>query len=37
METDPMLNFDELDLIAHVELAGLSEIHLNLEVDVKPQ
>ena len=37
METDPMLNFDELDLIAHVELVGLREIHPNLEVDVKPQ
>ena len=33
---DPMLNFDERDLIAHVERVGFREIHLDLEVDVKP-
>ena len=37
VETDPMLNFDEWDVIAHVELAGFREIHLDLKVDVKPQ
>jgi len=35
-DADPMLNFDERDLIAHVERAGFREIHLDLEVDVKP-
>jgi ubiquinone/menaquinone biosynthesis C-methylase UbiE len=33
---DPMLNFDERDLVEHAEDAGFSEIHLNLEVEVKP-
>ena len=33
MATDPTLNFDD----RHVDLAGFREIHLDLEVDVKPQ
>ena len=34
--TDPMLDFDERDLIAFAEKAGSKEIHLELQVDVKP-
>lgn len=33
---DPMLNFDERDLIDLAEHAGLAEIHLHFEVEVKP-
>jgi SAM-dependent methyltransferase len=35
-ETDPMLNFDERDLIAHAESAGFGDVHLNLEVEIRP-
>lgn len=35
-DRDPMLNFDERDLIDLAEHAGLAEIHLNLEVEIKP-
>ena len=35
-ESDPMLDFDERDLIVFAEKAGFSEIHLELEVQVKP-
>jgi ubiquinone/menaquinone biosynthesis C-methylase UbiE len=35
-DTDPMLNFDERDLLAHAERAGFGEIHLTLEVDISP-
>lgn len=34
--TDPMLDFDERDLIRLAESAGFSELHLNLAVDVQP-
>jgi len=34
--TDPMLNFDEHDLIAFAEKAGFREIHLELQAEVKP-
>jgi ubiquinone/menaquinone biosynthesis C-methylase UbiE len=34
--TDPMLNFDEHDLIAHCEAAGFVGIHLALHVFVRP-
>jgi len=35
-ETDPMLDFDERDLIALVEQAGFGEIHLDLHIEVRP-
>ena len=36
VDTDPMLNFDERDLLAFVERAGFGEIHLELRVDMGP-
>ena len=36
LDSDPMMNFDERDLIACAETAGFTEIHLDLEVEVKP-
>jgi arsenite methyltransferase len=36
LDADPMMNFDERDLINYVELAGFREVHLDLEVDIKP-
>jgi arsenite methyltransferase len=33
---DPMLNFDERDLLSLAERAGLSEIHMELQVEIKP-
>ncbi len=33
---DPMMNFDERDLVKHAESAGFREIHLDLVVDVEP-
>lgn len=35
-ESDPMLNFDERDLIAWAEQAGFSEVHLELQVKIGP-
>lgn len=35
-DTDPMLDFDERDLIAFAEKAGFREIHLELQVEIKP-
>jgi hypothetical protein len=35
-DTDPMLNFDERDLIALAEGAGFEEIHLTLEANILP-
>ena len=35
-ETDPMLDFDERDLIALAEKAGFCEVHLELRADVTP-
>ena len=35
-DLDPMLNFDERDLIAFSERAGFREIHLELRVQIKP-
>ncbi len=37
IDADPMLNFDERDLIGHVERSGFRELHLDLEVDIKPR
>ena len=33
---DPMMNFDEKDLVRHAEDAAFSEVHLELVVDVEP-
>jgi arsenite methyltransferase len=35
-DRDPMLNFDERDLLVLAEQAGFSEIHLELQVEIKP-
>ena len=35
-ETDPMLNFDERDLLAMAEVAGFSAIYLQLEAEITP-
>jgi arsenite methyltransferase len=34
IETDPMMNFDERDLLAFAERAGFDERHLELHVDI---
>jgi SAM-dependent methyltransferase len=34
--SDPMLNFDERDLVDYAEGAGFSEIHLSLDIEVVP-
>jgi len=36
VDTDPMLNFHERDLLAFVERAGFGEVHLELKVDIGP-
>jgi ubiquinone/menaquinone biosynthesis C-methylase UbiE len=36
-ESDPMLDFDERDLVVFVERAGFKEIHLELEIEIKPK
>jgi len=35
-DTDPMLDFDEYDLIDYAEQAGFGEIHLELQVKIYP-
>jgi arsenite methyltransferase len=35
--TDPMVDFDERDLLAFAEHAGFGEIHLRLEADIEPK
>jgi ubiquinone/menaquinone biosynthesis C-methylase UbiE len=35
-ESDPMLNFDERDLLTWVEQAGFDEAHLELRADIAP-
>jgi arsenite methyltransferase len=35
-ERDPMMNFDEKDLIRHAEDAGFTEVHVELVVDIEP-
>ena len=35
-ETDPMLNFDERDLVELAERAGFERVHLTLEVETSP-
>jgi hypothetical protein len=36
LDSDPMGDFDERDLVAQAEKAGFSEIHLELQIEVKP-
>ena len=35
-DTDPMTDFDERDLLRFAEQAGFQEIHLELQVEIKP-
>lgn len=35
-ENDPMIDFDERDLLRYAEEAGFKELHLRLEADVEP-
>ena len=35
-DTDPMLSFDERDLLEHAEGAGFNEVHLTLEASIAP-
>lgn len=35
-DTDPMDDFDERDLVSFAEKAGFAEIHLELQIEVKP-
>lgn len=36
LESDPMIDFDERDLVAQAEQAGFSEIYLELQAHIKP-
>jgi len=36
-DTDPMLDFDERDLLHAAERAGFTELHLELRADIEPQ
>jgi len=33
---DPMMNFNERDLLRHAEAAGFAEVHVDLVIDVEP-
>lgn len=35
-KTDPMLNFDEREMIALAEKAGFTEVHLELQIEIVP-
>lgn len=35
-DTDPMTEFDERDLVEYAEKAGFTEIHLELQIEIKP-
>jgi SAM-dependent methyltransferase len=35
-DKDPMFNFDERDLVAFTEKSGFGQVHLELQVEVKP-
>ena len=35
-DTDPMLNFDDRDLVEHAERAGFARVRLTLEVETQP-
>ncbi|HSL46870.1 MAG TPA: methyltransferase domain-containing protein [Anaerolineales bacterium] len=36
LESDPMVDFDERDLVSQAEKAGFSEINLELHIEIKP-
>ena len=36
LDMDPMMNFDERDLVAYTEAAGLRSINLHMDAEVKP-
>lgn len=36
-DSDPMTDFDERDLVSQAEKAGFAEIHLELQIEIKPQ
>jgi SAM-dependent methyltransferase len=36
-DSDPMTDFDERDLVLQAEKAGFREIHLELQIEIKPQ
>jgi len=36
LESDPMLNFDERDLVEAAVAAGFDEVHLELKIEIKP-
>lgn len=36
LDSDPMTDFDERDLVAQAEKAGFKEIHLELQIEIKP-
>jgi ubiquinone/menaquinone biosynthesis C-methylase UbiE len=33
--SDPMMNFDERDLVRHAEAAGFAEVHAELDIDIE--
>jgi ubiquinone/menaquinone biosynthesis C-methylase UbiE len=35
-ETDPMMNFNERDLLRYAEESGFREVHVDLKIDVEP-
>lgn len=35
-DTDPMLNFDERDLLAYLDQVGFSEVHLEMRAEIMP-
>lgn len=37
LDSDPMLDFDERDLLAHVEAVGFREVHLDYEATMRPK
>jgi len=37
IESDPMLDFDERDLVTLAEETGFQEVHLDLEIEIKPK
>jgi arsenite methyltransferase len=36
-DTDPMTDFDERDLVAYAEKAGFTEIHIELQIEIRPR
>jgi ubiquinone/menaquinone biosynthesis C-methylase UbiE len=37
VETDPMLDFDERDLVRHADVAGFQEVHLEYQATIQPR